>query len=528
MPDAVVIGAGPNGLVAANYLADAGWDVLVLEAQPEPGGAVRTAQLTEPGFRHDVFSAFYPLAVASPRLAALELERHGLRWVRAPIAVAHPAPDGTCAAISRDLDETAASLDESAPGDGDAWRRLYRRWERLGPHFVDALLRPFPPVLPAARLAVAARKRELARFLRFAVTPVRRVAEEEFDGAGGARLLAGNALHADFSPETAGSGLFGWLLCGLAQQVGYPAPAGGAGRLADALVARLRERGGEVRCDAEVVRIEVRGGRAVGVETADGTAVAARRAVLADTGAPALFERLVGREHLPPGVVDDVRRFHWDMGAFKVDWALDGPIPWAHERARRAGTVHVGEDIDAMTEAISRVEMGLVPEHPILVMGQYASFDPTRAPDGAETAWAYTHVPRRVRGDAGGDGITGAWSEDEAAAMVGRVENEVERLAPGFRRLIRARHALTPPRMEAMDANLVGGAMNGGTAQIHQQLMFRPLPGLGRPSTPVKGLYLASSSAHPGGGVHGGPGYNAARAALWGHRARRLSVSRSG
>ncbi|HVE68820.1 MAG TPA: NAD(P)/FAD-dependent oxidoreductase [Solirubrobacteraceae bacterium] len=510
MADAVVIGSGPNGLVAANALADAGWEVVVLEAAPSPGGAVRTEELTEPGFHHDVFSAFYPLAAASPRIRDLHLEDHGLRWRRADVAVASPLADGRCAALHLDLAASTASLDAFAPGDGAAWERLYERWLRLGGHVVDALMRPFPPVAPVLRLARLLGPAELPRFARFAVLPARRLAEEEFAGAGGGLLIAGNALHSDLSPEALGGGLFGWLLCGLAQQHGFPAPEGGAGRLADALVARLRARGGELRCDARVERVEVAGGRATGVVTASGERVPARRAVIADTGAPALYRDLLPPDSVPAAVREDVRRFDYDAGVVKVDWALDAPIPWRAAEARRAGTIHLAESIDDLTRMAAQVATGQLPDEPFLVMGQYACFDPTRAPAGRDTAWAYAHVPKGID-----------WDGGRAEAFADRMEEQVERCAPGFRGLVRARHVLDPPRMQARNANLVGGSINGGTAQLYQQVIFRPLPGLGRPETAVDGLYLGSASAHPGGGVHGGPGWNAARAALRGARLRR-------
>lgn len=513
MADAVVIGAGPNGLVAANLLADAGWEVVVLEAQPEPGGAVRTAELTMPGFANDVFSAFYPLAMASPAIAGLDLESHGLRWRRAPLALAHPTADGSCAVLSEDLEETSASLDAFAPGDGDGWRRLYGLWERVGESLLEAMLCPFPPLKAGLRLTRNAGPSDLGRLLRMAVIPVRRMAEEEFAGVGGGRLLAGCALHADLTPESAGGGLYGWVLCGLGQQLGWPVPEGGAGALSGALVRRLVSRGGELRCDAPVVRVVVRGGRVVAVCTAAGEEVAARRAVMADVGAPALFRDLLDRASVPPRVLEALRRFQYDSSTVKVDWALSEPIPWQAEDARRAGTVHVTEGMDELTRHSTQLVMGQVPDRPFLVLGQYAAADPSRAPAGAEVAWAYTHVPQRTRGDAAGE-LTGAWDEREAEMFADRIEERVERLAPGFRDRILGRHVLTPAKLEQMNQNLVGGALSGGTAQLHQQALFRPPGGLGRPETPVRGLYLASASAHPGGGVHGGPGANAARAAL--------------
>jgi phytoene dehydrogenase-like protein len=518
MPDAVVIGAGPNGLVAANMLVDSGWEVEVLEAQPQPGGAVKTAELTEPGFRSDVFSAFYPFAAASPVMRALSLEDHGLRWRRSPLAFAHPTPDGRCAAVSADIEETAASLDEYAAGDGAAWRRVYATWERVGDALLDALLTPFPPVRAAGRLAGRLGAGGLLRFARFGVLPVRRAADEEFAGPGGGNLLAGNALHADFMPEQPGSALFGWLLSSLGQQLGYPVPEGGAGELSGALVRRLQARGGGVQCGVEVTEIAVRGGRATGVRTRDGTDVKARRAVLADVSAPALYLDLLPREHVPAGLLDDLRRFEWDHATVKVDWALEEPVPWEAERARRAGTIHVAEDMDAMSRHAMQIVLRRLPDRPYLVFGQYRAADPTRMPAGKEVAWAYTHVPHRVESDAGGD-LTGAWDAREAAAFADRMEEQVERLAPGFRRAIRSRHVLTPGDLQAANANLVDGALIGGTGQLHQQLVLRPTPGLGRAETPIDRLFLASHSAHPGGGVHGACGSNAARAALARHRA---------
>jgi phytoene dehydrogenase-like protein len=523
MADAVMIGAGPNGLVAANLLADAGWDVEVLEAESEPGGAVRTAELTEPGFRHDVFSAFYPLAAASPVVRALELERYGFRWKRAPLALAHPALDGSCAVVSLDLDETAASLDAFAPGDGEAWLRLYELWERLGDALLDAIVTPFPPVRAGARIVAGLGRGERIRFLRTLALPVRRLAEEHFRGEGAARLLAGNALHTDLTLEVPISGFFGWLLCCLGQSVGFPCPKGGAGELTRALVERLESRGGRVRCEAAVERVVVRGGRAAGVVVEGGEEVAASRAVLADVSAPALYLELLPREHVPARVLEDIRRFHWDNATVKVDWALDAPIPWAAPDAARAGVVHVAEGLDELSVQASQLARGCIPAAPFLVLGQYASADSRRAPPGKEVAWAYTHVPQDVRGDARGD-LTGRWDERETDAFVERMEARVEALAPGFGTLIRARHVQTPRSLEAADRNLVGGAVGGGTAQLHQQLVFRPIPGLGRPETPVRGLYLASASAHPGGGVHGAPGAIAARAALHAGQARRVAL----
>ncbi len=432
------------------------------------------------------------------------------------MAVAHPARDGSAAwVVAGDVDAAAASMEAFAPGDGDAWRRLMRLWDRAGEHLLDALFTPFPPVKPGARLARALGPRGMLDFARFGLLPVRRLGTEEFSGEGGPRLLSGNALHADLSPEQPGSGMYGWVLCGLAQNYNFPVVRGGSSGLIRALVRRLEARGGRVTCDARVARVPLRGGRAVAVRTADGREVEARRAVLADVSAPALFLELVGRDALPGHVLAGLERFEWGNATFKVDWALSGPIPWLHPEVARAGTVHIAESVDALSRATMDTVLRRLPAEPFLVAGQYARYDPSRQPAGAETLWAYTHVPQDVEGDAGDDELTGDWDDPrEREALADRMERQVEGVAPGFRELVLDRHITAPPDFTAQNANLPGGALNGGTAQLHQQLVFRPVPGLGRPETPIAGLYLASNSAHPGGGVHGACGSIAARAAL--------------
>jgi phytoene dehydrogenase-like protein len=520
--DAVVIGAGPNGLVAANRLVDAGWQVLVLEAQPEPGGAVRSGELTRPGFVHDLCSAFYPLGIGSPVMRGLELESYGLRWSWAPLALAHPTADGGCAVLSTRIDETTASLDEDSRGDGDSWRALYGEFARVSDALLDAMTSPIPPVRGASRLALTLGPTRLREFARTTLLSVRQLGRERFTGERGALLLTGNALHSDVGPDTPPSGFLGWLLTSLGQQYGFPVPRGGAGRLTDALVARLVARGGALRCNVPVTRIVVCDGRAAAVVLADGTEIDAPRAVLADVGAPELFRGLVGEEHLPPSFVRGLARFQYDHATFKVDWAIDGDIPWHAEPAARAGTVHLVESMDAATQYCAELAMGRIPARPFVVLGQMNKADPTRSPAGTETVWAYTHVPLEPRGDAAGT-LRGSWDTADTEAFADRVEAEIEARAPGFRNRITGRHVLPPPALEAIDANLAGGALGGGTMAFSQQLVFRPVPGLGRAETPVRGLFLASASAHPGGGVHGACGANAARAALAADRRRRLA-----
>ncbi|MFD8493791.1 phytoene desaturase family protein [Amycolatopsis sp. NPDC059657] len=509
--DAVVIGAGHNGLVAANLLADAGWSVLVLEAAEQPGGAVRTAEVTAPGFRTDLCSSFFPLAAVSPVISGLELEEHGLRWRHAPDVLAQVLPDDRCAVLSRDLDRTAASADEFAPGDGAAWRRLFAQWREIRDPLLDALFTPFPPVRPALRLLRRTGTADALRLARMLTLPARRFAEELFTGEGARLLLVGNAAHSDLSVDNAGSAVFGWLLAMVGQEAGFPVPEGGAGELTAALVRRLESRGGEVHCGRTVNRVLVAGGRAVGVRDGDGDPVRARKAVLADLPAPTLYREMVAPEWLPSRLLDDLGRFQWDSATVKVDWALSGPIPWTAEAARGAGTVHLGTDLDGLSAFGGDLARGRTPRHPFLLLGQMTTSDPRRSPRGTEAAWAYTHVPRGTVGN-----------RAALERRVKRIEETVEVNAPGFADLIVSRYVQGPAEFAGHNPSLVGGAINGGTTAIHQQLFFRPSPGTGRADTPVDRLFLAGASAHPGGAVHGGPGANAAKAAL--ARAGRLGT----
>jgi phytoene dehydrogenase-like protein len=501
--DAVVIGAGHNGLVAANVLADAGWRVVALEASPAPGGAVRSAELTVPGFVSDVASAFYPLGAASPVLAELHLEQYGLRWRHAPEVLAHVTPDDRSVVLSRDLERTAAAVSAWAPRDGAAWVAMVEQWRRIRDDLLETFLRPFPPVRAGSRLARRLGPAEGLRLARMITLPAHRFGEENFRGDGARLLLAGNAMHTDLGPDAAGGAVFGWLLSMLGQDVGFPVPAGGAGALTDALVRRLIARGGRVDCDRRVAEVLVRGGRAVGVRDRAGNPVRAGRAVLADVTAPVLYRELVGEEHLPPRFVSDLDRFEWDVSTVKVDWALEHPIPWTAPGVDGAGTVHLGADLAGLRGFAADLAAGRVPEEPFLLLGQMTTADPSRSPAGTESAWAYTHIPRGA-----------GWDDETVGRYADRIERTIERNAPGFRSSVLARHVQGPRDLQAGNPSLVDGAINGGTVAIHQQLFFRPVPGLGRADTPVEGLFLAGSSAHPGGAVHGAPGANAARAAL--------------
>ena len=499
---AIVVGAGHNGLVAANLLADAGWDVVVLEASDRAGGAVRSDEGLRPGFVTDWYSSFYPLAAASPALTRLELEKWGLTWRHAPSVLAHVFPDGRSAVLERDRTATAASLDAFAPGDGDAWLRIVEDFDRISDPFLHSALAPFPPLRQGARLARAMGLADGLRFARFAMQPVRRFGDENFDGEGGPILFAGNALHTDLAPEVAGSAIYGWLLCMLGQTVGFPVPQGGSGALIDALLARLHAGGGELRCGTAVSSVELVDGAVSGVRLASGEVLHAD-VVVADVSAPSLYLDLVGAEHLPPRLVEDLDRFEWDGPTLKLNWALSGPIPWSNPAVRGAGTVHLGVDMDGLTRYSADLTTNQLPAHPFSLLGQMTTSDPGRSPAGTESAWAYTHLPK-------GLDVT----DDDVGTQAARVEASIEAQAPGFGALVLDRSVQSPLDLQRADANLVGGAVGGGTASIHQELFFRPVPGLARAETPIDGLYLASASAHPGGGVHGTPGSNAAAAVV--------------
>jgi phytoene dehydrogenase-like protein len=501
--DAVVVGAGPNGLVAANALAEAGWETLVLEAAPDVGGAVASATVV-PGYVHDLYSSFYPLAAGSDVIRRLGLEEHGLRWVHAPAVLAHlESPDAPRAhVLHRRVEDTAAGLEAEHPGDGETWLRLFDQWQRLRDPLLDALFSPFPPVRAGARLAARLSPDELLRTVRQLLLPAHRLGEELFGGQGGRLLITGNAMHSDAPSVAPVSGVFGWLLAMLGQDVGFPVPEGGAGRLAAALAARARAHGAQIRTGERVDRVLVAGGRALGVRTASGLLVRTRRAVLADVDGRVLLRDLVGLEHLPSGVGRDLERFERDTPTVKVNWALDGPVPWRAEGAAGAGTVHLGADAEQLAMWSASLAVGRPSEHAFVLVGQMATTDPTRAPQGHESVWAYSHLPR---------GVPTAQAAQELADRMGSL---LEAHAPGFGERVVHRWVQTPADLQGADASLVDGALNGGTAQLHQQLVFRPVPGTGRSETAVTGLYLAGSSAHPGGGVHGAPGWIAAQAAL--------------
>jgi phytoene dehydrogenase-like protein len=493
--DAVVIGAGPNGLVAAATLARHGWRVLVLEAKDRPGGAVYSEALTLPGYLHDVGAAFFPFA-DSPAFRHLDLAGAGLNWAGASYESSHPAPDGSCVSIARDVDRAAASFGP----DGDAWRRLAAWRQRMGDRLGAALLAPLPALGPALRLGPV-------NALRLALTGLRSpagLARRLFRTEAARRMIPGLALHVDLGPEDlAGAGL-GLVLALLAAAPGFRVPLGGARAITAALLSRLEQYGGRLLLGQHAREILVRGRRAVGVRTERGDEFRARRAVLGDVGAPSLYLRLLRPRDVPGLVRTAIKRFRYGWGTFKMDWALAGPVPWSAPEAREAAVVHAGDSVADLIAFTRQVRAGRLPDNPYLVIGQQSLVDPGRAPPGGHTLWTYSRVPNRLEG---------GWGR-QRGAFADRIERRLEGLAPGFRALIRARAVHSPEDLEAMDENLVGGDLGGGSAQLDQQLFLRPVFPYFRYRTPVRGLYLASASAHPGAGVHGACGFNAARMAL--------------
>ena len=495
-PDAIVIGAGPNGLTAAITLAQANRRVLVLEAAGRAGGAVVTDELTLPGFRHDTYSSVYPAAAASPAFARMPLARHGLRWVHPEACYAHPLPDGEAATLYRDLDRTAASLDHLAAGDGERWRSFASPFVGHFEALRATMLAGFPPLAGAARLLAGLGPRRMADFARVVLMPAEALAGEIFQGTGARAWLYGSAMHSDVTPIGSGSAIAGFYLNVLGHGVGWPSPEGGADRLVQALVSYLQELGGELRTDSRVSRIATRRGRVLGVELAGGERIGARQ-IVADVMPHALAD--LAADAFPPRYSTALRRYRYGPATLKVDWALDGPIPWTADAARTAGTVHVGGHADEMLQAVAYT--GGLPDRPFLLLGQQTVADPSRAPAGKHTAWAYTHGPPSAD-----------WAT-ERDRHVERMEAQVERFAPGFRGRILARHVMGPDDMERRNPNLVSGDTGGGSYAL-DQVIFRPVASLSPYRTPVRGLYLGSAATFPGGAVHGVSGRAAARVAL--------------
>jgi phytoene dehydrogenase-like protein len=444
-----------------------------------------------------VGAAFFPFGLASPAFRSLDLIGAGLEWRHAPLESCHPAIDGTAASIARDVERSARSF---GGVDADAWRRLALWAQRMGDRLPEALLAPLPAARQAWNLG-------LANVMRFGLRGIRTPAgwsRHYFQSEAAQRVIPALALHVDLGPDDiAGSGL-GLALALLAAVSGFPVPVGGARSITEALIRRLREAGGKLFLGTRGDKVIVNKGTVVAVRTSQRQEIPARRAVVADVGAPALYQQLLDPDQVPWWVRRAMRRFRYGWGTFKMDWALAGPVPWRCAEARESAVVHAGDSIADLIAFTGEVRAGRLPSNPYLVIGQQSLMDPGRAPPGGQTLWAYSHVPSRIE-----DGW-GAHRE----AFADQIERRIEGLAPGFRGLIRARAVHSPADLEAMDENLVGGDLGGGSACFGQQLFFRPMFPYFRYRTPIRGLYLASASCHPGAGVHGACGFNAARAVL--------------
>ncbi len=508
--DALVIGSGPNGLAAAIRLAESGRSVVVCEAADTPGGAVRSAELTLPGVTHDVFSAVHPAAVVSPVFARLPLSDHGLEWVVPGAAMAHPLPDGRAGVLYRDLDRTADVLDDLHPGDGSSWRDWARPLVDHLDEFRDTALGAFPPIGPGLRLTAALGVPKALEMLGVLIGSGAGLGERLFDGEHARAWLYGTCMHLDVPLHERGSAIGGAWLQVLGHGTGWPSPRGGAGALTSALVDHLASLGGEVRVRQPVERLVVADATVQGAVTAGGERY--RAPLVVATTTPAALVTMAGSA-LPSSYADRLTDFTMGPRTVKVDWALDGPAPWTAEAVREAGTVHVGGGPDEVRAATDAVADGRIPVRPFLLYGQQTVADPSRAPDGVHTAWAYTHLP------------AGAGGAEVVLAHVERMTDQVERFAPGFRERVLARCVHGPADLEAANPNLLGGDVGGGSYEL-AQTVFRPVVSPVPYATPVRGLWLGSSSTWPGGGVHGACGHAAAGYALAADRVGRHSARR--
>ena len=461
--DAVVVGAGPNGLAAAITLARAGKSVALFEANGTAGGGVRSAELTLPGFLHDICSSVYPLALGSPFFRTLPLADHGVDWIQPPAPLAHPFDDGGAVVIERSVAATASLLGRDAERYRNLFKRLSEAWDDLAKNLLA------PPAWPRHPI-------KLARFAGAAVQPARHFAEH-FAEAQTKAVFAGLAAHSILPLEAWGSAAFGLVLGATAHAIGWPLVRGGAQRLTDALCAILQSYGGKLFLNHPVEKI---------------AELPRARAILCDVTPAQLIS--IARDRLPRWYIDKLRKYRYGMAAFKIDWALSSTVPWRALECRRAATVHIGGSLDEISRSERMAWRGLCADRPFVLLVQPSLFDPLRAPPTKHTAWGYCHAPNGYRGD-----------------LTPVIEAQIERVAPGFRDTILARHVAGPAELERRNANLVGGDINGGAATL-AQMFLRPTRSLY--ATPTRGIYLCSASTPPGGGVHGMCGHFAALTAL--------------
>ncbi len=461
---ACVVGAGPNGLAAAIVLAQAGMQVEVLEAESVPGGAARTMELTLPGFLHDFGSAVHPLAIGSPFFSSLPLQEHGLQWIHSAAPVAHPLDDGTAVVLEGDLNHARDALG----ADGDAWASLMRPFVERWREFAPEVLRPVR-LIPRHPFLMAC-------FGLRALSSAKAIAKR-FHSERTRALFAGIAAHSFLSLDEPLSGAFGMLMAVSAHAVGWPVPRAGAQSITSALCGFLSTLGSKVRTSSRVEALAALSGYDV---------------ILCDLTPQQLLR--IGSERLSEGYRNQLTRFRYGPGVFKVDYALNSPIPWKAPECLRATTVHLGGTFEEIAAAEKATRNGKLADRPFVLVTQPSLVDPTRAPAGKHTAWAYCHVPNGSKADA-----------------LPRLEDQIERFAPGFREVVIARCLFSPADLEAMDANLVGGDIVGGAMDI-RQFLFRPT--WRHYATSARDVYICSASAPPGGGVHGMCGYHAAKVAL--------------
>jgi len=465
--DAAVIGSGPNGLAAAITLARAGLSVVVLEANATIGGGARSAELTLPGFVHDICSAIHPLGAGSPFFKTLPLERFGLKWIQPEIALAHPFDNGTAVCLYRDIATTADSLGQDGTAYQKLFRPLVRDWNELAGEFLQ-------PMLHFPRHPFA-----LAKFGLRALLPSTLLVNSIFEQESTRALFGGIAAHSFLPLTSPVSAAFGLVLGAAGHSAGWPMPRGGSQSISNALVNYLRELGGKIETNRSIQQL------------AD---VPKARSVFFDTTVWQ-FERIAGNQ-LPLRYRRRLQNFRHAPGIFKIDYGLSSPIPWKADSCRRAGTVHVGGSLWEIEVAEREIAKGRIPDRPFVLAAQQSLFDETRAPRNQHTLWAYCHAPFGCKID-----------------LSEKIESQIERFAPGFRDCILARHKMSPADLERSNPNLAGGDINGGAANLWQ-LLARPILSPTPYRTPLRGVYLCSSSTPPGGGVHGMCGYHAARAAL--------------